>query len=77
MGGVDSVPATTWLRWKIILRIPRLLTWVVAVALLAVLLAGGWLLSRPRGPVVRRASVSPAEISPNADGEQGHQGQGK
>jgi len=51
------------------LRIPRLLTWVVAVVSLAVLLAGGWLLSRPRGPVVRQASVSPAEISPNADGE--------
>jgi hypothetical protein len=52
------------------LRIPRFLTWVVAVVSLAALLGGGWLLSRPRGPVVRQASVSPAEISPNADGNQ-------
>ena len=42
---------------------------VVALVTLAALLAVGWIVSRPRGPVLREASLSLSEISPNADGE--------
>lgn len=50
------------------MRIPRLLTILAAAAALSVILGVGWLVSRPRGPVVRDAAVSPDAISPNADG---------
>jgi hypothetical protein len=51
------------------LRIPRFLTIVAASVVLVALLVAGWLLSRPRGRVLREATLSPSEISPNADGE--------
>ncbi len=51
------------------MRIPRLLTIVVAVAALALLLGAGYVLSRPRGPVLVSASLVESTITPNADGD--------
>lgn len=42
---------------------------MVALVVLAAALAAGWLVSRPRGPVLRQAEFSPSDISPNADGD--------
>jgi hypothetical protein len=42
---------------------------ITAVVALTALVAVGYLLSRPRGPVIVNASVSPSSITPNADGD--------
>ena len=51
------------------MRIPRALTIVFGVLVLAGLLAAGYLLSRPRGPVLVEAGLSLDAITPNADGD--------
>ena len=50
------------------LRIPRGFTILFSLITLAVLLALGYALSRPMGPVIGSASLSLSTISPNADG---------
>jgi hypothetical protein len=46
-----------------------LLTSLAAVVIAAVILAGAWALLRPSGPPLAEATLSAAEISPNADGD--------
>jgi len=50
-------------------RISRRWTIVFSVVLLAVLLVVGYILSRPRGPVIAEASIDPPVMTPNADGD--------
>lgn len=51
------------------MRIPRGLTVVISLVILAALLAVGYVVSRPRGSAIAEASVSLQAISPNADGD--------
>lgn len=51
------------------MRIPRVLTIVSGVLALGVLLALGYVASRPRGAVITQAAISPEVITPNADGD--------
>ena len=52
------------------MRIPRAQTFIFGLAALAVLLAVGYVVSRPRGPVLVEADVSLDRITPNADGQE-------
>jgi hypothetical protein len=51
------------------LRIPRVLTALFGLMALAALLVVGYVVSRPRGPVLVEAGFQPEVITPNADGE--------
>ena len=50
------------------MRLSALLTSAIAFVTAGLLLLGAWLLLRPSGPPLAAASLSPAAISPNADG---------
>jgi hypothetical protein len=49
-------------------KIPRLLTIIMSIVLLAVLLGVGYIVTRPIGPALTSAEFGAAVISPNADG---------
>ena len=50
-------------------RISRVLTISTGIVMLLIILAAGYLVSRPRGPVVTEATVGLSTITPNADGD--------
>lgn len=52
------------------MRIPILLTSLIAILTVSLLLGGAWLALHPRGPALVAASFSHATITPNADGNQ-------
>lgn len=52
------------------MRIPRAQTFIFGLVALAVLLAVGYVISRPRGPVLAEAELSLDTITPNADGQE-------
>ncbi len=51
------------------MRLPPLLTSLIALLLVVALLTGAWALLTPRGPVLRAAAFSLSAITPNADGD--------
>lgn len=51
------------------MRIPRTLTIIFSVIILAAILAVGYVISRPRGLVITDAEFGLSAISPNADGD--------
>ena len=52
------------------MRLRMLPTFIVALAVTAVLLAGAWMILSPGGPALEKASFSLPAISPNASGYQ-------
>lgn len=51
------------------MRIPRILTIIASLVILAVILTAAYLVSRPSGPAITDARFGSQSISPNADGE--------
>ncbi len=51
------------------MRIPRVLTAIIALVILAILIGIGFVVTMPSGPVVSNASFGSQTVSPNADGK--------